>query len=615
MLEKVNVLRDKVFRRYMAHEFAMSMQLETERDKIICCDFIVEADTSPQDEFELFKYIYSQKERQFTPYYIINENCAAYPEIKEKYGENIIAYSPEKLKSFALKMNEIFKTVKFICGGFQVLHSLRLGITEAVKRSPYVYSIFTQHGITFFKDDFISQASYSKFLFDKLMISNDFEKEIFMKRACYKEEDLIKNGLFRWDLLSSEKSGTEKSIFIYFTHRRYLKNIPEEELKDTVYVKTIVGLLEDPRFQKFVKENGYTLKVALHHSVLQVCGNDLLEGVKILEDDEIAGAKKDSAILITDYSSMCFEMWFQHKPSIFLNIPDSEDCRKYHHKTDLADPYSSKMDVIFNVVDTVDECVDRLEEYHRTGFALTAEEKVKRDRFFYYNGGFCERFYHLLVSMKHDKKTLYHIPVNATFDFSRDTEIETYGIELASPKGRWIVRKKAYFSFFIPKTENGLALQIYFEPYFYYKQYRILAKVSVNGHHMVSREIFRKKNRDYIILDIPQNYIGSDGKVQIRFQLSHVYRRCQLRASASDRRILSFRLREMDIYERDPAYETAAQQLEMLRVERRRCKFSTEMEEEPAVLTIDPKAITMDSVTPAKRSTAIKITVDPPTLT
>ena len=103
MLEKVNVLRDKVFRRYMAHEFAMSMQLETERDKIICCDFIVEADTSPQDEFELFKYIYSQKERQFTPYYIINENCAAYPEIKEKYGENIIAYSPEKLKSFALK--------------------------------------------------------------------------------------------------------------------------------------------------------------------------------------------------------------------------------------------------------------------------------------------------------------------------------------------------------------------------------------------------------------------------------------------------------------------------------------------------------------------------------
>ena len=334
----IGKLTDSIFRRFIAHDYAMAMQLDTERNKVICCDFIVEADTSPQDEFELFKYIYENGREHFEPYYIINEKCASYAEIKAEYGENIIAYSPEKIREFALVLKELFKTVKFICGGFQVLHSLRLGITEAVKRSPYVYSIFTQHGITFFKDDFISQESYSSFLFDKLMISNDFEKQIFMERGCYAEENLIKNGLFRWDLLSADNAEAEKSIFIYFTHRRYLKNIEESELKNTVYVKTILGLLENPRFKKFVEENGYTLKIALHHSVLQACGSGLLEGVKILEDEEIADAKKNSAILITDYSSMCFEMWFQHKPSIFLNIPDGEDCIKYGHKTDLADP-------------------------------------------------------------------------------------------------------------------------------------------------------------------------------------------------------------------------------------------------------------------------------------
>ena len=52
----INKLRDSFFRRYIAHEYAMAMQLDTERNKVICCDFIVEADTSPQDEFELFKY-------------------------------------------------------------------------------------------------------------------------------------------------------------------------------------------------------------------------------------------------------------------------------------------------------------------------------------------------------------------------------------------------------------------------------------------------------------------------------------------------------------------------------------------------------------------------------
>ena len=201
---RINRLQDMAFRRYISHYIVQAMQLNTQRNKVITCDFILEADTSPQDEFELFKYIYEQHNEYFVPYYIINEHCAAYPEIKAKYGDNIIPYSAENIVSFAFYMKELFKTTKFICGGFQVLHALCLGITDGCKRSPYVYSFFTQHGVNFFKDNFISQSSYSAFLFDKIMISNDFEKNLFMDRACYKEENLVKNGLFRWDLLSAD---------------------------------------------------------------------------------------------------------------------------------------------------------------------------------------------------------------------------------------------------------------------------------------------------------------------------------------------------------------------------------------------------------------------------
>lgn len=564
----VNAFRDNVFRHVITHENVKAMQLDTERNKVICCDFIVEADTSPQDEFELFKFLYEKNNEHFVPYYIINEKCAAYEEIKSKYGDNIIPYSPEKLVSFAFFMKDLFKTTKFICGGFQVLHSLNIGITDAVKHSPYVYSFFTQHGITFFKDDFISQSSYSSFLFDKLMISNDFEKKIFMERACYTEDNLVKNGLFRWDLLSADNAESEKSIFIYFTHRRYLRNIPDEELKNTVYVRTIVGFLENPRFKKFVEENGYTLKIALHHSVLQVCGNELLDGVHILEDEEIADAKKKSAILITDYSSMCFEMWFQHKPSIFLNIPDSEDCLKYHHKTDLAEPYVGKEEYIFNIVNTPDECMDKLEDYHRTGFKLKPDEKAKRDKFFYYNGNFRERFYNYLVNMKHDTKTLFHVPINTSIDLARYPDIKTYAIERPTPAGRWIVRKKARVTFYLPEFKNDLALQIYFEPYFYYKQYKFKVRAAVNGHHMLTTEIFRPKN-DHLIFNIPRSYVESDGKVEISFKISHVYRRRDLRTgAANDARYLSMRLLNMDIFERDPAFGSAEEQLLSIRAER-----------------------------------------------
>ncbi len=563
----MNVVIDRVYRRVIAHEIVKAMQLDTDRNKVITCDFILESDTSPQDEFELFKYIYAQNNEHFIPYYIINENCAAYPAIKAQYGDNIIPYSAENHVKFSFFIKDLFKTTKFICGGFQVMHALNIGVTDAVKRSPYVYSFFTQHGVNFFKDNFISQSSYSAFLFDKIMISNEFEKNLFIERGCYQEENLVKNGLFRWDLLSANHAESKKSIFIYFTHRRYLRDIDETAVQDTTYVKTIVSLLRNPRFNQLLEENGYTLKVALHHTVLQVCGNDILEGIQILKDEEIADAKKEAAILITDYSSMCFEMWFQHKPVIFLNIPDTEDCLTYGHKTDLPAPYEGKEDYIFNVVDNVEACVDKLERYFQTDFIFPEEEKVKRDRFFYYNDSFCERFYHYLVSTKNDTKTLYHMPWNTSLSFARYPDLNTYAIELPSTIGRWIVRKKAHFSFILPSNDKDLAIQIQYHPYLNYKQYKFYVSISVNGRTVLREEVYKRKNGNFV-LDIPKHYIAKDGTVEIGFRLSHVYRRKYLKTNGGDKRFLSLRLLNMDVMERDYTYASAEAQFEALNASR-----------------------------------------------
>lgn len=564
---RINRLQDMAFRRYISHYIVQAMQMNTQRNKVITCDFILEADTSPQDEFELFKYIYEQHNEYFVPYYIINEHCAAYPEIKAKYGDNIIPYSAENIVSFAFYMKELFKTTKFICGGFQVLHALCLGITDGCKRSPYVYSFFTQHGVNFFKDNFISQSSYSAFLFDKIMISNDFEKNLFMDRACYKEENLVKNGLFRWDLLSADHAQSNKSIFIYFTHRRYLRNI--EDIQDTVYVRTITSLLRNKEFNRLIEENGYTVQVALHHTVLQVCGNDILQGVQILKDEEIADAKKNAALLITDYSSMCFEMWFQHKPVIFLNVPDTEDCLTYGHKTDLPAPYSGKEDYIFNVAQNVDECVSMLGHYFATGFRFSQEECQKRDRFFYYNSDFCARFYQYLVDTRNDTKTLYHLPVNFSMEFARCPDINTYAIELPTPHGRWVVRKKAHFSFFVPADSKDLAIQIRFRPYLRYKQYKFFAKVGVNGHWLPRREVFTRGIKAFV-LDVPRSWIGADGKIEIQFKFSHVYKRSQLRIPGGDQRYLSIQLLTMDLLERDHSFAEVKDQFEAINEERAR---------------------------------------------
>lgn len=248
------VIRNRRFREKIIQLVNSAVSADNPRNKVIICDFIIEKDTSPQDGFELFRYICAQKKRTLEPFYIINENSAAYKSIKSEYGSRIIPFSEERFVSFAYELAELLKTTRFICSGFQVMHALNLGITDAVKNSPYVYSVFTQHGINFFKNSFISSETYSAFLFDRIMVSNELEKKLFMERCRYSEKQLIKNGLFRWDLLSAENAPREKSIFIYFTHRRYLREL--ESVRDSVYFRTIAALLENSSFRSLIKEYG-----------------------------------------------------------------------------------------------------------------------------------------------------------------------------------------------------------------------------------------------------------------------------------------------------------------------------------------------------------------------
>ncbi|MDD6269092.1 MAG: CDP-glycerol glycerophosphotransferase family protein [Oscillospiraceae bacterium] len=538
----------ELFRVMISHLNHRAVCMNTERNIVITCDLILEEDTSPQDEYALFCYLYGrEKESGLLPYYIMNEHSPEYENIKSKYGDRIIPYSRENHRGFAVKLLKLLTHTKFICSGFQVMHALNIGLTDAVKKSPYVYLIFTQHGVNFFKDNFISQSAYSSFLFDRIMISNDFEKNLFIERGCYDEKALIKNGLFRWDLLSADNAESEKSIFIYFTHRRYLKDM--ENIEESAYVKAITGLLKDERFTRLVKEKGYTVKVAVHHTVLSVCGKDILEGIHILEDAEIAEAKKTSAILITDYSSMCFEMWFQHKPVIFMNIPDSEDCTEHGHKTDLPAPYEGKEDYIFNVVDTKDQCIDLLKSYMDKNFAFTEEDKRKRDRFFYYNSDFRKRFCEYLISMKNEKKDMYRLRTGDTVIFSRHSDIYTEGIHFPDSEGRWIVFKNSVIRFYISDAEGDVEIKLTGLPHPKSEICGISLSFSVNG-RLIKKAELRSHEITDIILPVPKELIGSEGEIDIRIKAHNINGKEDESHAVNVKSRLSFKLFSMDIIER-----------------------------------------------------------------
>lgn len=538
-----------VFLKWMTIFTRRAFQKDTVRNQVIICDHFIEKDTAPMDGFVLFRYLLEQPHAEIEPYYVMHQKSAQYPQMKAQYGNRIIGYDETKRIASICTLAKHFQYTKFLCDGYTALDTLQIGLYDAVKRSKDAYVIFTQHGVNFFKESFLTAQSFSAFRMDKVMVSNAIEQEMFLRRGCFRAEDCIQNGLFRWDLLSLEPpKKPHHSIFIYFTHRRYLQFLPD--LQSSTYVRSILALLTHPKLKALAEETGSTIEIGLHHSLLDVCGSDVFQGFHLLSDAEIAEAKRRADVLITDYSSMCFEMWFQHKPVIFLRIPDQEECLRYQQPTDLPDPYQGKEQYLFGLTDSVDACVAQLEQYMQNSFTLSAEETAKRDAFFFYESDFCARFYKQLLCLREQQKPTRYIPLEQPVPFSRCPDFETEGLELPCQDGRWMTRKKAKIAFYVPTAAGDLTVSLSLFPLLQPPQNALTLRIDT-GQRLVGRFSVTEDKPQQLHFQIPRAQIAADGYVELSVRTFGVYRQNQITANAADRRHVSICFVRMTVQQQD----------------------------------------------------------------
>lgn len=362
------------------------------RNLILIADNILDEKAEPLDSFAFFEYMAGKKDSPFRVCYILNRKNDRYRELCQQYKKQIIAYPDKSL--FGWRTLFLFFQTRYILDCGQNLFETNPKISFMLRKSNQIELILTQHGITFFKDNFISPNMYGQNIFDKVMVSNDIERDIFIRRGNYLPENIIYNGLFRWDkLLPVKRSGKKRRIFIYFTYRRYLFRL--RNMEDSVYIRTISELINHPGLRQILEKNDVELDIAQHHSISQR-NMAILDNVRLVGENDIGSAKKNADLLITDFSSMCFDFLIQDKPVIFLKIPDSEDCLRYNYSQDTADPWRGKEHLGFNPAESADECVALIEKYIEDDFKLSPWQKRLKKTFFRYPSQFCARFYEYL---------------------------------------------------------------------------------------------------------------------------------------------------------------------------------------------------------------------------
>lgn len=246
---------------------------------------------------------------------------------------------------------------------------------------------------------------------DYCFIAKDINLKLFVTSA-YEEYEFIKNnfgfkdgvvqllGLARHDNLLNNNVN-KKQILIMPTWRNYLFKMSNKQFVDSEYFKKWMEVLNNKELLHFLEEKDLQIVFYPHKSMQKYINEFASINKRILIADinhyDVQTLLKESALLITDYSSVFFDFAYMKKPVIWYHFDEDNYFGTHHSKgyfKEEGSPLGEK-------VTTVDNLVNLVEEKYKENFMLDKTKIEGIEKFFkYFDGKNCERTYEAIKRIK-----------------------------------------------------------------------------------------------------------------------------------------------------------------------------------------------------------------------
>lgn len=341
--------------------------------------------------YVFFKYICeNNKNNDFNPVYAINKKSLDYEKVKNlgkciSYGRLVhwIYYLAAEYNISSQKGGKPNAAVCYFLEIYGLLKNKR---------------IFLQHGITLSNAEWLYYKNTKIRLF---ICGAKPEYEFVKEKFGYPEENVKYLGFPRFDNLHDIKINKRK-ILIMPSWREWLTRKTDAyyelnydgNFEKSNYFKYWNELLNSKELAKFVEDNQLEVIFYPHRNM-----QPFLQSFKTNSNNiKIASWKKydiqkllkESAIMITDYSSVALDFAYMRKPIIYYQF-DREEFRKGQYAQGYFDYENSGFG---NFTTKGDEVVNLLKDTYNRNFKITENEKNKIDNFFMiYDNKNCERIY------------------------------------------------------------------------------------------------------------------------------------------------------------------------------------------------------------------------------
>lgn len=296
--------------------------------------------------------------------------------------------------------------------------------------------IFLQHGIT--KDD-LSRWLNGKQINLFLTATTDEYKSIVKDNSRYKftNKEVFLGGFPRHDnlLALTKKHKSHKNILIMPTWRNYLsgektygsKMNKNAHFMESDYAKSWKSILNNSYLKYLTDKYNYNIIFFPHNNIQYYLNNFYLSShikIRTHKDTNIQKLFVESSLLITDYSSVAFEMAFLKKPILYYQF-DKEDFFKEH--TYQAGYFDYEKNGFGPIVYTEKAFFIELEKILQRDCKLQSPymERIN-STFNFQDNNNCKRVYNAICRLENKEYSLFS-SINILYEFSvKATEAKKY---------------------------------------------------------------------------------------------------------------------------------------------------------------------------------------------
>jgi len=251
-------------------------------------------------------------------YYFISKNSADYTKVRS----NAVEYG--SLKSFWLLANcrKIVSThYALVCPNMTPKLFKLCGLHKKF--------YFLQHGVIPNKLKFLYYENAPM----RLFVCGAKPEFDFVNETFEHPQNVVRyTGLARYDNLHNIQ--TKKQILIMPTWRSFIRS--ESDLLNSSYYREWNSLLNDVNLKEVLENSGAKLIFYPHYEIQKYLGlfNTKCDSVILasFKDYDVQTLLKESALLITDYSSVFFDFAYMRKPVLYFHFDKEEFYGKHYEE-------------------------------------------------------------------------------------------------------------------------------------------------------------------------------------------------------------------------------------------------------------------------------------------